>query len=234
MDMQKFDPDDEYYALSLYYLLQSRFLIELIEYYEHHTMLQSERFRYRVPYELRTRLERMSLKMTKTIENNPSEQVCFLSMLTAREKIIALELYIKQFIKKLFKYHKLIVEVNALYENISGLCVFKYRNYINIDCITALSQYLSTFTVARLVLFLEEQDAERACFAAFFHGKRSQSGFVIYNRASGNPAPPLRWLTNSYGMTQIRRRLIAYLVQPAKVRFRKCPLVKTPTPAYFM
>ena len=155
--MQKFDPDDEYYALSVYYLLQSRFLVELIKYYEHHIILQSERFRYRIPYELRKRLEHMFLKMTKTIEYNPSEQVYLLSILTAREKLTALELYIKQFIKKLFKYHKLITEVNALYKNISGQCVFNYTNYINIDCITALSQYLSTFTVARLVLFLEEQ-----------------------------------------------------------------------------
>ena len=69
---------------------------------------------------------------------------------------------------------------------------------------------------------------ERAAFAAFFHMPpqlgRTGSGFCDYQ---GTPVPALRRLTNAYGLTPIRHRLVAYLAPGPKARDvrRRIPLM---------
>ena len=57
--------------------------------------------------------------------------------------------------------------------------------------------------------------ASRACFLALFHGPRTPSGF-----SAVRPLPPLRYLTNAYGLSPIRRRLVEFLVASTAVARR--------------
>jgi hypothetical protein len=65
----------------------------------------------------------------------------------------------------------------------------------------------------------DPRTSERAAFAALFHMPPAlgftKSGFCKYE---GTPVPALRRLTNAYGLTAVRRRLVAYLVPGAKAR----------------
>lgn len=51
--------------------------------------------------------------------------------------------------------------------------------------------------------------AELACMAAFFHGPRCENGFSWLR-----PLPRVRYLTNAYGLTSIRKRIVSYMVFP--------------------
>ena len=53
--------------------------------------------------------------------------------------------------------------------------------------------------------------AERAAFATFYHGPRGGG----LNWSFARPLPKVRYLTNAYGLTPIRHRLMQYLVLPS-------------------
>ena len=72
------------------------------------------------------------------------------------------------------------------------------------------------------------RETQCACFAALYHGPRAGA----MNWSFARPLPRVRYLTNAYGLTPIRRRIIQYLVLPtaaarAFLRPRAAPLEVT-------
>ncbi len=58
---------------------------------------------------------------------------------------------------------------------------------------------------------------ERSTFAALFHGPRTPLGFADLDvlAESGKKLAKIRFLTNAYGLTPIRRRLVEYMIPPS-------------------
>lgn len=62
--------------------------------------------------------------------------------------------------------------------------------------------------------FLQKISSMKAGFASFYHGPRRPDGFTDIDalRALGQRLSRIRFLTNAYGLTSIRQRLVRYLV----------------------
>lgn len=107
--------------------------------------------------------------------------------------------------------------------DVGVVTVFKYSYFPDVPALspTAVCSCPLRFSMEEIAFFGTEElgrllvmlvKMERSAFAALFHGKRTTLGFIDLDALSGKKLPKVRHLTNAYGLTPVRRRLVQYLV----------------------